>query len=351
MTKNIINTRVSESQVEESLVTNLNYLRKLLSLPFEIKLIARQLRIKSGKKIIDLLLSHGKNLILIELKIHPFNEDFKEQVLEYKQELKNLQKNEKLIQGEIITYLFVTNASQSQITMASKQNVNVIIYNPLDVLNEYYKNLSIAASFLRIKPNDYGVYNIGLIHRVLKEVSRGETSQTKIAFNIGLSRSSVHNHLRLGKEFGLIRERNKNYFVTDIGDKYSEEISDNIMMNELSLNQMEILKNFISNDPFFSSSVFGIYCLVESAFLLARNVYPISLNELRKMFQKVSGKTTEWKSEKALNTATYTFLNFSIDLDLLGKIGDKIVITPSGFRFILMLQLHKSIEMIYGLKS
>jgi hypothetical protein len=350
MAKKTIHNKISESQVEESLVTNLNYIRKLLSLPSEIKLIARQLRLRSGKQIIDLLLSHGKNLILIELKINPYNEDFKKQVLEYKQELEILQQNEKLIAGEIIAYLFVTSASQSQITMAIKQNVKVIIYHPLDVLNEYYKNLSIAASFLRVKPNDYGVYNIGLIHRVLKEVSSGETRQAKIALNLGLSRSSVHNHLRLGKEFGLIRERNKNYFLTDIGDKYSEEISDNVLMDELSLNQMEILKNFISKDPFYSSSVFGIYSIVESAFLLSRNVYPISLKELRKMFQKVSGKTTEWKSERALNTATYTFLNYSIDLDLLGKIGDQIVITPSGFRFILMLQLYKSIEMIHGLK-
>jgi hypothetical protein len=42
-------------------------------------------------------------------------------------------------------------------------------------------------------------------------------------------------------------------------------------------------------------------------------------------------------------------LNFSTDLELLGKIGKQIVITPAGFKFILMLQLHKSIEMIESL--
>ena len=67
------------------------------------------------------------------------------------------------------------------------------------------------------------------------------------------------------------------------------------------------------------------------------------------MFQIVAGKSKEWQAQKSLSTATYTFLNFVIDLELLGKIGKQIVITPAGFRFILMLQLHKSIEMIESL--
>ena len=55
------------------------------------------------------------------------------------------------------------------------------------------------------------------------------------------------------------------------------------------------------------------------------------------------------KAKKSLSTATYSYLNYSIKLGLLGKIGKSIVITPTGFRFILMLQLHKSIEMVESL--
>jgi len=70
------------------------------------------------------------------------------------------------------------------------------------------------------------------------------------------------------------------------------------------------------------------------------------------MFRTVSGKISEWGAQKSQHTATYTFLNFATDLGLLGKIGRQIVITPAGFRFILMLQLHKSIEkMIESLSS
>ncbi len=89
--------------------------------------------------------------------------------------------------------------------------------------------------------------------------------------------------------------------------------------------------------------------MVESAFLVARNSYPIKVNELQKMFRIVRGKISEWHMGKTFSTTTYTFLDFAVELELLGKIGKDIVITPAGFRFVLMLQLHKSIKMIDSL--
>lgn len=57
----------------------------------------------------------------------------------------------------------------------------------------------------------------------------------------------------------------------------------------------------------------------------------------------------EWQAKKSLSTATYTYLNYAIKLGLLGKVGKQVLVTPSGFRFILMLQLYKSIEMVESL--
>lgn len=139
--------------------------------------------------------------------------------------------------------------------------------------------------------------------------------------------------------------------MTDLGDKYLASGNEGISADTLSNAQSEILKKFIAEDPFYSSTVFGIYSIVESAFILSRDSYPINFEDLVKIFRAVGGKTSEWRAEKSENTATYTFLNFAIDLGLLGKIGRQIVITPAGFRFILMLQLHKSIEMIESLSS
>lgn len=219
------------------------------------------------------------------------------------------------------------------------------------MLKNYYQNLTLLAPFLRIKPNDYGVFNLGLINRTLLKLYEREKNQKEIAIKLGLSIGSVHNHLRIAKEFGLVRERNKNYFLTDIGDKYIAQTPEGVLVDRLSQEKISILKQFIAKDPFYSSSVFGIYSIVESSFLLSRNIYPIELTDLQQMFKTVAGKSYEWRATRSISTATYTFLNFAIDLELLGKIGKKIVIIPSGFKFILMLQLHKSIEMFESLAT
>ncbi len=340
---------ISESQVEDALVANLFYLKKILNLNNDLKLIARQLRIKNREQRIDLLVSSGKDLCLVELKVVKYSDDFLLQTVEYKEELILLQQKAELIAGKINSYLLVTGATQKQIELSKKNDVQLIVYNPIDVLIDYYNNLASVAPFLNIKPNDYGVMNIGKINSALYELSIGSSTENEIALKLKLAKGSVNHHLKLGNEFGLLRKRKTNYFLTDLGDEYILGFKNDALKEKLSIKQIELLKKHIAEDPFSSSSVFGIYCIVESAFILARNKYPIELNDLQKMFLTVGGKVTEWQSSRALTTATYTFLNFAIDLELLGKIGKQIVITPAGFRFILMLQLHKSIEMIESL--
>ena len=356
MTKSILMSikrekNISESQIEDALAANLIFLAKLLQLPLDLKLITRQLRLKSGDERIDLLLSSGKNLCLVELKVVGFSEDWMKQILSYRDELIRLQNVGELVAGDIFCYLMVTEAKGNDFDLAKQSGIALIIYEPIDVLKDYYDNLSAVAPFLKIKPNDYGVFSFGLINRALSYLIMGETKQEEIATKTGLSKQSVHNHLKVAKEFGLVRERDKNYFLTDIGDQYAQNINRDTFIDRLNDDQIGILKQFVASDPFYSSTVFGIYSIVESAFLLSRNSYPLRLADLREMFKKVSGKVNEWQAEKSLSTATYTFLNFAIELELLGKVGQQVVITPAGFRFILMLQLHKSIEMIESLSN
>jgi hypothetical protein len=40
------------------------------------------------------------------------------------------------------------------------------------------------------------------------------------------------------------------------------------------------------------------------------------------------------------------YSNYAIELGLLGRSGDTFYLTPDGIRFILLLQLHKSLKMI-----
>lgn len=340
---------ISESQVEEALVLNLAYLQEILGLERELRLVARQMRLRDGDRRIDLLVASGQELHLIELKITPFSSEHLAQVLDYKAELMALQTQGLLISGNINTHLLVTKSNPQQIDLCAQAGVRLLTYKPINVLERYFRVLAASAPFLRIKPNDYGVYNLGLMNRTLVALANGATRIKEVEAQVPLHRGSIKNHLRVSREFGLVRERIGIYSLTDLGDRYAQAIQTGALIDQLSPLQIRILKEFIAKDPFYSSTVFGVYAIVESVSFLARNAYPIELDDLRNMFQTVSGKRMEWRAKKSLATATYTFLNFATDLELLGKLGKQIVITPAGFQFILMLQLHKSIEMIESL--
>ncbi len=202
---------------------------------------------------------------------------------------------------------------------------------------------------MKIKPVDLGVFNIGLINPVMKGLENGFATVKEIADFCHLSIRSVTHHLKFSIELGLVTKRKNRYYLTDLGLNYLALGDESLTRDELSEEQAMLLREHIAKDPFSSPIVFGIYTIVESAFFLARNTYPIDLEELKVFFLKASGKKYEWQAQKSLSTATYTYLNYAIKLGLLGKIGKHIVITPAGFRFILMLQLHKSIEMVESL--
>jgi predicted transcriptional regulator len=342
--------KVRESEVEEALVSNLENIKTLLKLSYQPKLIARQLHLDLESRI-DLLLMCGKDLVLIELKITPYYDEHLKQILRYRDLIKMLQAQNELPLGDIECYLLVTEYALAQHTSCKVQNVELVKYAPASVMNAHYQSLVRSTYFLRVKPNDYGVFSLGLINRTLLQLEDGEVAEKSIAEKISLSINSVRNHLKTAIEFGLVRRKGYKYFLTDLGDTYVRYCNSGVLREQMSETQAELLRQYVAKAPFSSGMVFGVYAIVESVFLLSRSSYPVEFKTLSEHFTVISGKVTEWKREKSRATATYTFLNFAIDLGLLGKMGSQVVITPSGFRFNLMLQLHKSIEMIDSLQS
>ena len=82
--------KIKESEVEEALVSDLSFTKSLLALPNEPKLIARQLSISKADRL-DLLMTSGNQLILIELKITKYFSTHKDQILGYKAQIEQLQ--------------------------------------------------------------------------------------------------------------------------------------------------------------------------------------------------------------------------------------------------------------------
>lgn len=342
---------IRESEVEDALIAYLDILKEILSVDKDIRLITRQLRLVNGKKRLDILVAVGDEIFLIELKTDIFHGDHMGQILTYKEELEKLQQEKKLIGGKIIPVLLVTNFKETDFKACEEGGIRIYSYSPVDILTKYYDKVASIAKFMKIRPVDLGVFNIGLINRVMNSLESGLTTIKDLSEFNQLSGRSVTNHLRFAKEFGLVTQRKEQYYLTDLGHKYTSLEDDSLTRDELSAEQTTLLREYIARDPFSSPIVFGIYIIVESMFFLARNSYPVDLEELKGFFLRASGKKHEWTASKSLSTATYTYLNYAIRLGLLGKIGRQIVITPAGFRFILMLQLHKSIEMVETLVS
>jgi hypothetical protein len=94
---------IRESQIEDVLVSTPVLMKSILNLEDEPRLLGRQIIIPSGR--LDLLYAYRTKLLLIELKVVPFQQKFVKQVLGYRHDLISYQDNGKLLHGEILPYL------------------------------------------------------------------------------------------------------------------------------------------------------------------------------------------------------------------------------------------------------
>lgn len=157
--------KIKESEVEEALISDLSAVKKLLFISKEPTLIARQLLLTKESRL-DLLFSYGDSLLLVELKITKFYSEHRKQILRYKKEIERLQSEKELPSGKIQMYLLVTDFLSQELVECTADNIYLFSYSPEAVLENYYQNLFRTTSFLRVKPKDYGVFNLALINRL-----------------------------------------------------------------------------------------------------------------------------------------------------------------------------------------
>jgi len=138
--------------------------------------------------------------------------------------------------------------------------------------------------------------------------------------------------------------------LTQLGKKYVWNKDPKAPEDHISEEQAMVMQDFIIKDPFASRAIYGIYTIVESVFTLSKNTYPVPLNLVINYFRESSGKFFEWASKKAALDGTKMYSNYVTELGLIGRIGDKFYITPNGVRFILLLQLHKTIKTVDALR-
>ncbi|MGB2694389.1 MAG: hypothetical protein WBD55_04280 [Dehalococcoidia bacterium] len=335
--------QIRESQVEDVLASFPHVAQQVLGLDEAPRLIARQMAIPSGR--LDLLYATGQTLTLVELKVETARYEFITQIDHYRNDLKELQSQEKLVAAPIEAVLLCPDFPSDVAKATKEAGVEPITYSPEYVMAEFFRSLRPLAELIELRPTDLGLWNIHLIHRALYALDLVATTKA-IGARINLSEKTVANHLRLAIELKLVDREKRRFALTRLGRQYVAARNPDMPPSYISEAQADVLRNFIVKDPFASPTIFGIYSMVEVIFTLARNGYPVSRELVISHFREATGKRFEWSEPKTAYHGTRMYSNYAIELGLLGRSGDSLYLTPDGIRFILLLQLHKSLKMI-----
>lgn len=339
---------VRESQIEDVLATYPDIAKEILGIKGDLTLLARQKILPSGDRI-DLLFVADSRMKLVELKVEECKTDFVQQVKGYLNELTNLQNENKLIAGGIDSFLLSPEFSSVQRELCIKYGITPCEYKPEKILEAFFIRLKNFANFITLKPANHGLWQLHLLNRLLYTLSEGKLKK-ELTEETGLSVSTVGSYLQLAEDLHLIETINsKKYQLTDLGKRYVWSKDIKAPVEFISDEQCRIVQDFVIKDPFISRTVFGIYTMVETVFTLSKNTYPAPLDMVMDYFRESSGKHFEWSSRKTALDGTKMYSSYATELGLIGRIGNKFYITPDGVKFILLLQLHKSIKVIDAL--
>jgi hypothetical protein len=336
---------IRETQIEDILISSPALMKDTLGLNEEPRLIGRQIVVPSGR--LDMLYAYQKDLFLIELKVVPFQKRFVQQVINYRDDLLLFQQQGKLVQGHIQPFLLLPEITNSNKKTFEKEDVLCKQYNPEAILKYFYgEKLCPITSFVENKPIDIGIWNIHLIHKFIYYVDK-INSIKELQLKVAGSPKSLYNKIKFAAELGLLVWTSRNDYValSEIGKKYIAA-KDDYFKDTLSEEQVKILRNQVVENPYNSSVILGIASMVECVFTLSRTSYPISLSQLESYFATYSGKTYDWQTEKAQKHGTKMYSNYAIDLGLMAKTDNNVYLTPDGFKFVIQLQLHKSLKLM-----
>jgi hypothetical protein len=336
---------VRETQIEDILISSPALMKDTLRLDEEPRLIGRQIIVPSGR--LDMLYAYQKDLFLIELKVATFQKKFVQQVVNYRNDLRLFQEQGKLIQGYIQPFLLLPEVSISNKKIAETDGVLCEEYNPETILKYFYsEKLRPITSFVENKPIDIGIWNIHLINKFIYIVEK-INSIKELQNEVTGSPKSLYNKIKFANELGLLIWNSKNDYIalSELGKNYVYS-KDDYFTDTLSEGQAKLLRNQVIENPYHSSVILGIASMVECIFVLSKTSYPVALSQLENYFTIYSGKIYDWQTEKAQRHGAKMYSNYAIDLGLMAKTNNNVYLTPEGFKFVIQMQLHKSLKLM-----
>jgi hypothetical protein len=335
---------VRERQIEDILATYTDFLGQILGASAPLRVLARQMELPDGGRL-DLICLGGGQLHLIEIKVEPARSEFVQQTVRYLAQIPTLQQRGELPAGGIQGYLLSPRIPPRLLPECQQHQIHAIEYAPSRVLQHFYMNFQQHLSFNRLTTHNHGVWHLGVTNPIVQALAiasvqdiDGISAQTKLA------PSTVKSYLTLLEQLGLVENEGTVYRLTDLGRQYAAVMTPH--SRSLSEGQAEVLREFITRNPFASGVTLGIFTVVECTVSLAKNQYPVPLAMLSDYFTFAVGNETRWNKPKTRHDATWMYVEYAAQLGLLARIGDRVYLTPTGAQFTLVLQLHKSIHLV-----
>ena len=251
-----------------------------------------------------------------------------------------------MLKGEIYPYLLCPSVTETLRRITQNENVDVMSYNPEEVLKYFYNNMRPIASLVETKPIDIGIWNLHLVNKFIYYLDTIKNINELLEV-VGGAKKTLYNKIKFAKKLRLIEWEPHSEFISlsELGHRYINA-RDRKFDDRLSEEQVNMIKKFVAHNPYESSVILGIASIVEATFTLARNTYPVHMNQLCDFFTFYSGKIYDWQTKKSKYNATRMYSNYAVDLGLLAKTEQKVYITPEGIKFTIQMQLHKSLKMM-----
>lgn len=295
-----------------------------------------------------MLYLYQNELLLIELKAVPFYYDIISQINDYCKELVLLQSQSKLIKTKINKIVLVTDAKKEHFADCGKEQIKLIKFDVEEILFKYYQNFKELSAFLKIQPGNWGVTRLYLLKNTLTLFNKG-TSLEEICRIEKRSIKTIRNRLAVANLIGLLEKNKDEYSLTKLG---KEVIAfDNFTSSErFSVEQFNLISDFVKDNPFFSQITFSIMSVVDTVFILSKAEYPIKYDNFQDFFVRSLGKDKTWTKPQAQLTGAYHFANYAEELGFIQKVNNQLFLTPKGIQAILIFQLNRSIKLINSRK-
>ncbi|BCW95281.1 MAG: helix-turn-helix domain-containing protein [Fimbriimonadales bacterium] len=334
---------VRERQIEDILATDADLLGQILGVAAPLRVLARQLELPDGGRL-DLICLGGGCLHLIELKVEPARAEFVQQTARYLEQVPTLQRQGALPNGAVQGYLLSPYIPARVRRACQTAQIHAVAYAPARVLERFYSGFERRMLPHRLITHNHGVWHLGVTNPIVAQLMQTPAQAVDaLAKGTGLAKSTVASYLTLLEQLGVVQQEAKRYRLTPLGEQYARAMTPG--SRTISEGQAEVLREFILRNPFASGGTLGIFTVVECVASLAKNQYPVPLELLSDTFTLAVGNQTRWNQPKTRRDATRMYVEYAAQLGLLARVGDRVYLTPTGARFNLMLQLHKSIQL------